>query len=236
MRRKSFWLSIFLVIVIVGGVGTALALLTQHEPAFYRRAAIPAGQQRKDVSATFEGRSGALVMSIKNGGGDKGDWGGQFSEAEINSYLAEHFLSHGLADKMLPDGITDPRVAIDQDCIRLGFRYGLGPWSTIVSVSFRVWLAKGEPNVIVLELQGLQAGALPISAQSLLENISEALQRQHIQVSWYRHEGNPTAALKFQSDQPRPSAQLLQLDLKPGMLTINGRSNEPLAGQLGSGL
>ncbi|HYV34209.1 MAG TPA: hypothetical protein VE988_00810 [Gemmataceae bacterium] len=234
MSRKSFWLSVFLLVVIVGGVTTTLVLLTQHEPAFYSRAAIPPGQQRKDVSAGFEGRSGALVLSIKNGGSDKGDWGGQFSEAEINSYLSEHFLTHGLADKMLPDGISDPRIGIDQDCIRLGFRYGTPPWSTIVSVSFRVWLAKGEPNVIVLELQGLHAGALPISAQSLLENISEALQRHNMQVSWYRHDGNPAAALKFQSDQPRPSAQLLQLELKPGLLTIHGHSHEALQSPLGT--
>ena len=40
--------------------------------------------------------------------------------------------------------------------------------------------------------------------------------------------GHPTAAIKFQSDQPRQSAQLQQVELKPGMLVITGRSNDAL--------
>jgi hypothetical protein len=228
MRRRSFWLSILLVVLIGGGVLGTLTVLTQHEPAFYRRAGIPPGQERKEISARCEGRAFGVVNDIRVGGGDKGNWGGQFSEAELNCYLAEHFITSGLAKKMLPEGISDPRIAIDKNCIRLGFRYGCSPWSTVVSVSFRAWLAKGEPNVIILELQGLHAGALPISAQSLLEDISDALRQQNIQVSWYRHDGYPTAALKFQSDQPRPPAQLLQLEATPGMLTVVGHSNEPL--------
>jgi hypothetical protein len=86
-------------------------------------------------------------------------------------------------------------------------------------------LAKGEPNVVVLELLGMHAGALPISAHSLLVDISETLRQQNVQVTWYRHEGNPTAALKFQTDQIRAAAQLQRLDLTPGKLTIRGHAN-----------
>src|SRR5205823_2782932 len=120
------------------------------------------------------------------------------------------------ADSLLPDGVSQPRVAFEQDRLRIGFRYGTSLWSTIVSIDFRVWLAKGEPNAVVLQLKGVHAGSLPISAQSLLENISEALRRYNVQVMWYRHQGYPTAVVKFQTDQPRPTCQLLQLDLKPG--------------------
>jgi hypothetical protein len=89
-----------------------------------------------------------------------------------------------------------------------------------------MWLAKGQPNVLVLELQGLHAGSLPVSAQSLLEDISTSLSRHNIQVSWYRHQGNPTATLKFQSDQPRPGAIMQHVDLQPGILNIMGHSSQ----------
>jgi hypothetical protein len=234
MHRKSLWLSLTLVGIVVGCALTALVMLTQHVPSFYVRSAVPEGPQRKDVSKQFFGKSVSLIADIVNGGRpDTGNWGGEFSDAEVNCYFEEHFLQSGLAAKLLPDGVSEPRIAFEQDRIRLGFRYGTPPWSTIISIDFRVWLAKGEPNVIVLELKGLKAGALPISALSLLEEISDALRGHSVQVTWYRHEGNPTAALKFQTNQPRATVQVRHIELKPGTLLVMGHSNEPLPG--GSG-
>ena len=230
MRRKSLWLAVAMLLLVGGGVLAALAALTQHEPAFYARCASPPGEQRRELSKDFSLRKfAAFTTSIYNGGNRQtGVWRGSFTEADLNSFFAEEFLSTGLADKLLPEGISDLRVCLEQDRMRLGFRYGSPPWSTVVSITFRVWLAKGESNVVVLELQSLHAGALPISAQSLLDQMSEVLRQHNIQMTWYRHNGHPTAAIKFQSDQPRPSAQLQQVELKPGMLVITGRSNDLL--------
>jgi hypothetical protein len=231
MRHTSFYLSIGLVAVMTSTVIGTLVLLTRHEPAFYKRTGVPVGKQRHDISLHFVQRAAGLLNSIQAGGTpDSGNWNTQFTEEEVNSFLEEDFLP-SLADKLLPEGVSDPRIAFEQDRLRLGFRYGSGLWSTIISIDFRVWLAQKEPNVVVLQLKGVHAGSLPISAQSLLENISGALRPYGIQAAWYRHQGNPTAVLKFQSDQLRPTWQLLQLDLKPGMLTIVGHSNEPMSPQ-----
>jgi hypothetical protein len=227
MRRKSLFLSLALAVMMASTVLTALVLLTRHIPAFYIRSAVPPGEQRKELSADFCTKLKTLLDSIMDASPTPTPsvWRGQFREEEINSFFEENFLTWGLAD-ILPDRISEPRISFEQDRIRLGFRYGSPPWSTMVSMDFRVWLAQNEPNVVVLELMGVHAGSLPISAQSLLEGLSEALRRKSIQVSWYRYHGNPTAALKFQNDQARATCQLIQLDLKPGMLTIVGQSNE----------
>ena len=233
MYRRSLCLSLALVVLIVSTVLTTLVLLTQHVPAFYVRSAVPPAPQRINVSANFLVRAKIFLDSIKSEGnrdsGNGWNWGEHFSEEEVNSFFEENFLTWNVADKLLPPGVSEPRVAFEKDRIRLGFRYGSPPWSTIIAIDFRVWLAQGEPNVVVLELSGVHAGSLPISAQSLLENISETLQRHNdilnIQVSWYRHKGNPTAALKFMSDQAQSPWQLLRLDLNPGMMTVAGHSN-----------
>jgi hypothetical protein len=41
-------------------------------------------------------------------------------------------------------------------------------------------------------------------------------------VALYRHNGNPVALLRFQSDKMRPTAQLRCLELRPGMITVGG--------------
>src|SRR5205809_268276 len=50
MRRKSLWLSLALIVAIVGSVLTTLAILTQHEPSFYRRGDVSAGDLREVLS------------------------------------------------------------------------------------------------------------------------------------------------------------------------------------------
>jgi hypothetical protein len=230
MRRKMLLLSVGLMVCSVLGLLAALVLLTRHEPSFYRNAAIPVGPQRTEWSREFDATAKNFIAWIINGGdAQTGNWNGKFGEHGINSYLAEQFVTTGLAQRILPEGVREPRIVLEQDRIRLGFRYGEPPWSTVIAIDFRVWLAQHEQNVVVLELQALHAGALPISAQSLLQQISESLRSSNIQVTWFRHNGNPTAAVKFNTDQPRPTCQVRQVELKPGTLAIFGHSSEPLS-------
>jgi hypothetical protein len=225
MRRRRVFLAVGVLILLTGTVLGILALLARHEPGFYARAAVQPGKVRESQSKAFLGEFWKLVNAVTN---REPNWRFAFTEAQINSYFEEDFLVSGVADKLLPDDVTAPRIAIEQDRIRLAFRYGAPPWSTVVSINFRLWLAPKESNVVVLELQSVHAGALPISAQSLLEQLSEVLRRRNIEVTWYRHNAHPTAVLRFQTDQPRPTIQLRQLELKNGMLTVVGRSVEPL--------
>jgi hypothetical protein len=221
MTRKSVLFGVGGVALLLGSVASALALLVLHEPGFYTRSALPPGPVRKQHSKAFVAEFSHLFNGIYN---LYPEWYGTFTDAQINSYLEEDFLASGNAEKVLPEGISAPRVVIEPDKIRLAFRYGSEPWSTIISIDLRVWLAPKEPNVVALELQGLHAGSLPISAQSLLEHISEVARRNNIDPTWYRHNGNPVVLLRFQSDQPRPTVQLRKLELHQGMLRVVGRS------------
>jgi hypothetical protein len=221
MRRKSLLLAVGLVALVVVSVGGALALLVYHEPGFYRRCAVPPGPIRLKHSNAFTSECVKLWEGIRN---HDPKWYATFTDAQINSYFAEGFIKSKMDRSFLPKGISEPRVAIEPGKIRLAFRYGEGTWSTVISIDVRAWLVKPEPNVVALELQGLHAGSLPISAQSLLENISETCRRNNIDVKWYRHNGNPVALLHFQGDSPRPTVQLSQLELRQGLLVIGGRS------------
>jgi hypothetical protein len=220
MNRKSVLFGIGVGLLVVSLV-TVLTLLLLHEPAVYARAGQPEGEERKKLCGQFTTEFASLYFGIRN----EPTWEATFTEESINSYFEEDFLQPGVAKSVLPEGISAPRVAIEPDKIRLAFRYSLGPWSTIITVDMRVWLAnKREPNVIALELQGLHAGSLPIAAQSLLEQISETARQNGIKVIWYRYHGNPVALLKFQADLPHPTIQFASLQLRTGELAITGRA------------
>jgi hypothetical protein len=118
-------------------------------------------------------------------------------------------------------------MAFGQDRLRLGFRYGRGPWSVVVSLEMRLWICN-EPNVLALEMTAFHVGALPIALQSTLKPIADAARENGVGVDWYRHPqtGNPVAVLRFQADQARPTMQLRSVQLTPGRFVIQGRSSE----------
>jgi hypothetical protein len=220
MSRKSLLLG-FVVVVLVGGTGVGVFGLVRHEPDFYLKKAFPPGVERKQRSGKFVEGFFQFCSDVR----EYQEWNARFEEDCINSYFDEQFVASGLAEKVLPEGITAPRIAIEDDQFRLAFRYRVGPVSTIISIDMRMWLTK-EPNVVALELQGLHAGSLPIAAQSLLEQVSETARQNNIEVTWYRHRGNPVALLRFQADQDHPTVRLDHLVLHKGVLEIHGRSTE----------
>jgi len=181
---------------------------------------MPASAHRSKCSGEFVGEFARLSVGIF----DKRQWDARFTQEQINSYFQEDFLKEHPDDRPLPQGISEPRVAIEPDKLRVGFRYGMGSWSTVVSIDLRVWLVAKEPNVVALEFEGMHAGALPISSQSLLENASQTARRHDIDPTWYRHNGHPVLLLRFQAGRSRPTFQLQQFELHAGVLSIAGHS------------
>jgi hypothetical protein len=223
MIRKSVLLGTLTLVLLTAAVAAVLAALVLREPGFYRRAALPPGPEREQHSREFFGTFIAFLEDLK----ERREWHRTFTQDQINSFLDEDFVRSNFNKQVLPENVSDPRVVITEGGARLGFRYHVGRWSTVISIDMGVWLADGEPNVVALELRGLRAGSLPVSAQSLLERLTEAADRNNIKVCWYRHNGNPVAVLRFQSDQPRPTVLLQHLDLLPGQVVISGQSVEP---------
>jgi hypothetical protein len=227
MSRRSFFLAVGILAFLVCVVGTVGMLLVRHKPRGFESVVLPPGPARVALSQQFYSEFTQLLSDLSDPNGGR-DWGAQFTEQQINGYLNEGFVQSGLAERLLPERISEPRVIIEADRIRLAFRYGnSGLWSSVISIELGVWVSKTEPNVIALQLLAFRAGALPISAQSLLESISEVGRQNGIEVTWYRHEGHPVALLRFQADQARPTLQLHVVRLEPGVISVQGRTNEP---------
>lgn len=212
-------------LLLAGGIGGVLALLVSFEPDFYQRSRVEPGPHRKDQSTRLLSQFLNLANAMVDGGKD--EWNIIFTQDQLNSYFDEDFVRLGDAELLKKQGITEPRIAFEPDRIRLGFRYGNDSWSTIFSVDFRLWLAPKELNVVALEILGRRFGALPVPAQSLCETLSDLARQKNIEVTWYRHNQNPVALLRFHGDRARPSAHLRRLELRQGSLTIGGQSFEP---------
>jgi hypothetical protein len=219
MSRRSFLVTLGTLGLLLGVALAVLAVLACHEPQHYARAGVPTGPERQRLSDDFYRALCGMLNEIN--GNDA--WAARFTQEQVNSYFEEGFIQSGLETRLLPDGISAPRVGFDAERVRVAFRYGRGLWSTVVSIDFKVWVTK-TPNVVCLELVGSHAGALPIGVQSLLKRVTDELMRQgSLQVGWYRHDGHPVALLSFQADQPRTTLQLTEVKVEPGAITVRGK-------------
>ncbi len=201
--------------LLLASVAVAAGVVLRHEPHFYRIRAIAPSPERKQLSTKFFVDLAQMWDNVKAG---DPHWHCAFSDAEINSFFQEG----GEVESLRQLGISDPRVAFEDDCIRLAFRYGTGFWSTIVSYDLRVWAVAKEPNVIAVEICGRRLGALPVSAQTLLNDLVQLAASRNIEITRYRYKGNPVVLVRFQADQSNPTAQLKCLHVTPGELQIGG--------------
>jgi hypothetical protein len=248
MRWTRFRILMLILTFVIGSVLT-VALMLRHEPEFYRRAAIPAGHRRFEISHNF------LADLLNFYGAFKGadPWKFEFTQEKLNSYFDEHFASLGDEQDWFGQlGISNLRVEFNEKQIRLGFRYSplkaidkdsaatsdlkdrnnVDPWSTVLSYDLKVWLVPSEMNVLAIEIERRRAGALPIPNQHIFQELKDLGRRHHIDIDWYRHNGNPVAIVKFQGEKPRPDSQLRRLEISPGKLELQGTPFDPLRNPL----
>jgi hypothetical protein len=222
MSRRSFFVALAIVVFLGSSVGTIVVLLLQYEPHHHGNCAPPEGVRRVAESKEFTRKFFDLLGEMNA----TAPWAQTFTDEQINSYLHEEFINTGLSERLLPEGIREPRIQFEPERMRLSFRYRSGLLSTVVSVTLRIWLPENEPNVVAVCLERIQAGLVPYSAHWLLERLAETARQNGIEVTWYRYEGYPVALIRFQADQPRPTLQLTGVRFEQGSITIHGRSNQ----------
>ena len=54
--------------------------------------------------------------------------------------------------------------------------------------------------------------------------MAEAARSWNVEVTWYRHKSNPVGLFRFYANQPRPSSQIVTLEVKDGRFSVAGRS------------
>jgi hypothetical protein len=220
MRRKRLYISVglvagFVLLVLVGLVATI-----KSDPGFYARAELPPDSRRREQSAAAS-QHFTEILSILS----RDSWEVGLTDEQINAYFQEAYLVQG-GDDNLPDGFHEPRVKIDDGRMHLGWRYGKGLFSTVMSLEIKAWKVPAQVNTLAVEIVSLQAGSLPLSTGVILDDISEAVRRWKIEITWFRHDGHPVAILRFQADQSRPTFQFDSVEIKNGKLSILGRSTD----------
>ncbi len=238
MRRRPLILTVLALALLAAALLAGLYALLRAEPEFYRAALAEDGALSPGSSEVFTKFADLQTNMLTS----QGDWSASFTAPELNAFVREQLEEDsGLIRQLLPPGVKAPRVAIEGDRLFIGARVQVAPaglasdaTTAVLSLELRPWVVPGQPNLVAIELCGLRAGRVPVGLQRYLDQFSDAARGANIDVTWYRHEGNPVALMRFYADLPQPPTLIRRFGVQEGTVTLAG-SAPPLPGAPAAG-
>jgi hypothetical protein len=159
--------------LVLGGLAAAacgvaaLAAVLGHEPAFYRgpAAAAPAGAEA--LGRRLVTKASALRADFLR----PGPWAAAITADEVNAWLATDLPRNH--PRLLPAGVSAPRVAFSRRRMQFGCRLACGPLGCVASVDAEVVLR--DVNQIGILVTAARLGALPVPSGPVIREIDRRI-------------------------------------------------------------
>ena len=229
MKRRVRW---FLRIVgclaalAVLGVGAAFVAL-RHVPAFYDKAMNQSATDLRKGSDQFLRQLTALHSAAHR----PGRWKVRITAEQINGWLAVDLVENH--PHVLAPGVSDTRVAIRPDGMKLACRTESGAVRCILSLAIRPYVP--QTDMLALRLIGARAGALPLPLGRVLESLSEAAHAMHLPLKWRQADGDPVAMIGLAGGDGDPALRIDAIELGDGWVDLSGTAGEANARPDGNG-
>jgi hypothetical protein len=197
MRRwlKRIAVGLLLTLVVVALSMSWALRQTQQVPEFYTRAT---QQMPVDIKAASETLQNDVVQ-LQDAASQLGSWSATFSEEQINAWLVQQLPKE--FPLLLPRGVEQPRIAIEDRRILAAARYKNSRIDTVISFEIKVELTE-TANVLAVRIENLRAGSLPLPLQSFLRGISHEAAKGDIEVVWDMDDNGPVALVTVPSEHP----------------------------------
>jgi hypothetical protein len=193
-------------------------LASREVPPFYSAALAQSSTNVHQASDALLRQTAALVSDFRRAG----QWKALFTTEQINGWLADDLLHNH--PTLLPSTISDPRVAIENDQLMIGFRWKQPQWNVVVWLAAEVYLR--EPNVIAVRIRKVRAGGLPLPLKSLLHDLIVSGRGMALQIDEQQIEGDPLLLITPPQDGDYGDVlvQLESLELHDGQLYVAGHT------------
>ncbi len=221
--RKLIWTLVFVVaglLLLLAGGAFLLLKAAQQVPDFYREALKAEPAVQKKASDEMLRQATALASDVKK----EGQWHALFTAEQINGWLAVDLVkNHPLA---LPQGVSDPRVAIDPKRLTMACRVRRIGFDGVVTLTIDAYLP--EPNVAAFRIRGVHAGLVPVPMDRILERIGEIAKRLELKLEWRQLDGDPVALVSIPSTRDKDDrvVRVEAIQLGEGEIYVSGSTEK----------
>lgn len=192
--------------------------ISREVPPFYAAALAQPSSSVHDASDALVREAAALVSDLRK----SGRWQALFTVEQINGWLADDLQKNH--PTLLPATVSDPRVAIANNQLMVGFRWQQPKWNVVVSLAAEIYLR--QPNVVAVRIRKVRAGGLPLPLKNLLHDLIAAGRGLDLQIDEQQIDGDPLLLITPPQDGDYGNllVQLESLELHDGQLYVAGRT------------
>ncbi len=206
---------------IAGGVWLAL-----HEagkvPPFYATVLEIDSTVAQNGGREFERN----LIRLQNASRRVRPWKVVFTQDQINGWF-----SSDLPEKFpeaIPNAITDPRVVLEDDQIRLGFKYQFRGARGYVVLNAEMFCTDTD-NEIAIRISDVKTGFVPLPVGPWLERVADSIRDAGIPVFWSRNSGTPVAIFTLPETVTSKSTRNViveTIQVENAKLTISGKTTQ----------
>ncbi|MDR1924557.1 MAG: hypothetical protein LBQ66_09285 [Planctomycetaceae bacterium] len=224
-ERKKLTIRQIIRLVIYGFAGLLLVfflilyllyLSAQKEPEFYRDAInVPEDVQKLRSAVVVD----KIVELNNNFQSRSKSWSGEFTDDEINAYLAIEATKSG--SKLLPSEVSNPRIAFAANSIMIASRIRQSGVSVVLNISFSATLP--EPNKLIFKMRTSQLGSLPLSKEYVSNLAADVFRRQWGNVTPGTDGGEPTFTIQLNlKNSTGKKVNIEHVEIQEGVLRFAG--------------
>jgi hypothetical protein len=182
----------------VGGLLVAL-ICVRHEPALLAGQAVPDAAAEREAARLL-----TKAASLHAAAGRPGAWDAIFTDAEVNGWLVTDLPRNH--PRLMPAGMSAPRVRFTRDRLAGGARLQWGPLSAFGWVEFEVRL-RGV-NQLSLAPRDARLGLVPLPRGLVLARIARAIAATGAVTEIRRLDGEPVLFVSLPSMVGSSAARL----------------------------
>ncbi|MBW3540807.1 MAG: hypothetical protein KY476_11090 [Planctomycetes bacterium] len=223
MNRNRWILVGLAVITLLAAAGGGAYWAASQVPEFYVEAMAELADpvQRREAAKELVQKTTELVEEIER----SPRWSQTFTQTHINAWLAEELPRH-FAER-LPKGVSEPRIDLEQDAIRIGARVEHGAYNGVVSLKLRAWVP--EDNQLAVEIETVRAGLLPVPLDEVFDELTRRIQRAGHEVAWHQADGHDVAVIHLNPRELKSSV-LEAVEFVEGAVKMTGRRDSDETG------
>lgn len=221
---------IFRSLIVAGlllGVVAALAWYVyqsaQVVPDYYQALLEQPIEQLDAAGDAFESQ----VLELQNNVIETGEWQASFTQDQINGWLASDLPQK--FPNSIPSNVSQPRVALEQDELKLVFRCESSRFSGIVEVSGDAFCTE-TLNQIAVRINFVKSGLVSLPIAPWAERISEAMRRNNLPITWTEIEGDSIALISLPeklSDDTDQKRIIESIEILDGRVSLKGITLNP---------
>ena len=209
--------------MLLGVLGAALyfrAALARAVP-FYSEALASDPAEMEQASRDLESRLAAVYSEAQKAG----RWHATFTAAQINSWLAIELPKS--FPELLSQDFRDPRVAVTDQGVSLGFQTKVAGIETVIAVETDVFV--DERGLLAIQLRSVQAGSLPLPTKDIVDRTQLALKQSHLPCQWSQSVGDPVLLVNVSElvSGEHQQRELETVELHNGEIYLAGYTTAP---------